>query len=62
MTQAGALALFAEWSVENMPTSNVSAKKYFIRGANREGLETPDRAWGWGRLDIYETFIKIGGS
>lgn len=57
---AGALAVFAEWSVVNLPTSSVSAKKYFIRGADREGLETPDRSWGWGRLDIYSTFLRLG--
>ncbi len=57
---AGAVALIAEWSLENIPTSSIGAKNYLIRGADREGLSVPDRSWGWGRLNIYQTFIRVG--
>lgn len=57
---SGAVALIAEWSMRNTPVNNTTAKKYLIRGADREGLVIPDTSWGWGRLDLYSSFISIG--
>lgn len=58
---AGATALFAEWSLNNLiiPSNNTTAKKYLIRGADTENIEVPERGWGWGRLDLYATFLNI---
>ena len=57
---SGAVALIAEWSLRNTIVSNATAKKYLIRGADREGLVVPDTSWGWGRLDLYSSFVSIG--
>lgn len=57
---SGAVALIAEWSLRNTPVNNTTAKKYLIRGADREGLVVPDTSWGWGRLDVYSSFVSIG--
>jgi len=32
------------------------AKKYLIRGADRTGITVPNRAWGNGTLNLYDTF------
>jgi len=58
---AGSVALIAEWSVRNNPVNSIAAKKYLIRGADREGIEVPDKGWGWGRLDLYNSFTGIEG-
>lgn len=55
----GILALFAEWSNPQIPTNSVAAKQYLVRGADTEGLNIPNRSWGWGRVDIYNTFVEI---
>lgn len=55
----GILALFAEWSNPNVPTNSVAAKQYLVRGADTEGLNVPNKSWGWGRIDIYGTFVQI---
>ena len=57
---AGAVALIAEWGRRNIAINNTTAKNYLIRGADREGLVVPDKSWGWGRLDIYLSFVSIG--
>ncbi len=56
----GAVALIAEWSLTNQSTNSLSARNLLIRGADRTGISVPDRSWGFGRLDIYQTFIAIG--
>ncbi len=57
---AGAVALIAEWGRRNIPVNNTTAKNYLIRGADKEGLAVPDKSWGWGRLDIYSSFVRLG--
>lgn len=57
---AGCVALIAEWSLTNQATNSVSARNLLIRGADRSGITVPDRSWGFGRINIYETFIDIG--
>lgn len=59
---AGAVALLAEWAfiLENdigMDTSK--AKKYLIRGADRENLTIPSRIWGNGKLDLFGVFDSL---
>lgn len=60
---AGAAAQFMQWAVidENAPfIRSQELKNYFIRGARREPSDTyPNRIWGYGRLDLYGTFIKL---
>ena len=60
---AGAAAQFMQWAVidGNAPfIRSQELKNYFIRGARREPSDTyPNRIWGYGRLDLYGTFIKL---
>ncbi len=56
----GIVALIAEWSLANQTTNSLSAKNLLIRGADRQGISVPDRSWGYGFVNIYQTFINIG--
>ncbi len=60
---AGAAAQFMQWAVidGNAPfIRSQELKNYFIRGAKRELSDSyPNRIWGYGRLDLYGTFIKL---
>lgn len=57
---AGIVALFLEWGVVkgNQPTfDTLEIKKYLIRGARRSsGLVYPNRDWGYGIIDMFNTF------
>ena len=56
----GAVALIAEWSLDNQTTNSLSAKNLLIRGADRQGISVPDRSWGYGFINIYQSFVNIG--
>ena len=60
---AGAAAQFAQWAVVdgNDPyIRSQEVKNYFIRGAIRErNIEYPNEIWGYGRLDLYNTFVGM---
>ena len=60
---AGASALLLEWGVlkGNVPYMNTSdVKEYLIRGATRSPERTyPNREWGYGALNLYNTFEAI---
>ena len=56
----GAVALIAEWSLDNQTTNSLSAKNLLIRGADRQGISVPHRSWGYGFINIYQTFVNIG--
>lgn len=60
---AGAAALVMEWAIvrENYLVMNgVVLRKYMIRGARRSMLrDYPNTEWGYGTLDIYNTFINL---
>lgn len=60
---AGAAAQFMQWAVidRNSPyIRSQELKNYLIRGAKREDNQTyPNRLWGYGRLDLYGTFVKM---
>jgi len=59
---AGAVALLAEWAYvgkNDIVMDTQKAKRYLIRGANRAGISTPSREWGYGTLDIYSTFDRL---
>jgi hypothetical protein len=56
----GIIALLLEWGVvlgEQANMSTIEAKNYLIRGAKRTNtLVYPNRDWGFGSIDIYNTF------
>lgn len=60
---AGAAALLLEWGVvqENQIFIQTTAiENYLIRGANRSSERSyPNREWGYGSLDLYETFLNL---
>lgn len=60
---ASACALLLEWGIirGNIPNMDTNAiKKLLIRGAVRDGTRTyPNREWGYGRLNLYETFQRL---
>jgi hypothetical protein len=61
---AGACALMLEWGIvnERMPSINTALiKAFLIRGCDMDkNLESPNPMWGYGRLDLYKTFLNLG--
>lgn len=59
----GACALLLEWNVYQLGQKNVSSiqiKNLLILGARQmEGVSYPNPRWGYGMLDIYNTFQAI---
>ncbi|MBP1755200.1 MAG: hypothetical protein H6Q59_1598 [Firmicutes bacterium] len=57
---AGITAMVLEWSVVqgNVPNMDtVGIKKFLVRGAKRKvSLDYPNRDWGYGIIDIYNSF------
>lgn len=57
---AGAVALMLEWGIVRgnyTAISNIEIKNILIRGADRDSYRTyPDKAFGWGRLNLYQAF------
>ena len=60
---AGAAALLMEWGIlqNNMPTINGDLiKSLLIGGCTREsGLSYPNNKWGYGKLNLYDTFVYL---
>lgn len=60
---AGAAALMLEWGVvrgNDTGISSIEIKNMFIRSADRDPNRLyPNREWGYGRLDLYQTFNNI---
>lgn len=60
---AGAAALLMEWGAirENLPEmATMEIKKLLIRGATRDNLYTyPNNEWGYGKLNLYQTFQRL---
>lgn len=62
---AGVAAMLLEWGIVNgnlpgMDTSTI--KKILIAGAKRDPVNTyPNKDWGYGILDIYNSFIRLRG-
>lgn len=63
---AGIMAQIMEWGIvkgnsENMNT--IEIKNYLIRGARRRrNIEYPNREWGYGEIDVYNTFERLNGN
>ena len=53
---AGAAVLMMEY---NPQYTGVQIKNYLIRGAKRDGRIYPNTEFGWGKADIYETFLNM---
>ena len=60
---SGAAAQFMQWAVVDRNSPYIRSqelKNYFIRGAAREENQSyPNRLWGYGRLDLYNTFVEM---
>lgn len=60
---AGAVANLLSWGIvenHNIAMSEASIKSFLIRGAKRNpALSYPNKEWGYGILDLYETFLKL---
>lgn len=59
---AGVAALMLEWGIvkENRADMNsLIIKYYFIKGARKEQMVVPNRSFGYGILDLYETFYNL---
>ena len=60
---AGAVASLFGWGIvesNQITMSQASVKSYLIRGARRNpALRYPNEEWGYGALDLYETFRRI---
>ncbi len=59
----GAAALMLQWGIvdrNNLGINTEIIKQLFIRGARRRSqLSYPNNIWGWGTLDILQTFQSI---
>ena len=57
---AGGVALMLEWGIVRgnyTAISNIEIKNILIRGADRDSQRSyPDKAFGWGRLNLYQAF------
>lgn len=60
---AGAAAQFMQWANIDRNASYIRSqelKNYFIRGARRDpNIVYPNPIWGYGRLDLYNTFANM---
>lgn len=60
---AGAAAILLSWGVleqNNFYMNSATIKTYLIRGAQRNpALTYPNRAFGYGTLDLYQSFIRL---
>lgn len=60
---AGIAALMMEWGYvkgNDLDVNTTRIKNYLIRGAAREEDRIyPNREWGYGAVDLYETFLRI---
>lgn len=60
---AAACALLFEWGITrgNVPNMDtIEIKKLLIRGGVRDGIRTyPNREWGYGILNVFETFQRL---
>lgn len=59
---AGAACLLLEWGFDrrnDITMDTVKVQKYLIRGANRDGMEFPNRLWGNGQLDLFGVFDAL---
>ncbi len=61
---AGSAALLFESAIKRADfviLDTLVIKRVFIAGAKRDGMEYPNRGWGYGKLDVYGVFIRMPG-
>lgn len=60
---AGAAALVLEWGIIRGNSPNINSfgvRNFMIRGADREmNVSYPNATWGYGRLNLYQSFISL---
>lgn len=58
---AGAEALLMEWLLRGGKTpDSIQMKNLLILGAEKSANQVyPNREWGYGRMDVYDTFLRI---
>ena len=60
---AGAVALLVEWGLNTdnfQLLQNENMKALLIRGTKQDNNRTyPNTEWGYGKLDVYETFLRL---
>ena len=60
---AGLAALMLEWGYvkrNDIEINTTRIRNYLIRGAKRDEKRMyPNREWGYGAVDLYETFLRI---
>lgn len=64
---AGSAALLMEWSMRRGNNlryfTGYEIKNFLIRGAQRNRMEPyPNREWGYGTLDLYQSFLSVSSS
>lgn len=59
---AGSIALLLEWGIvleNDISMSGFKINRFLVRGARRGNLNYPNPEWGYGELDIYNTFDSL---
>ena len=60
---AGAAALMLQWGIvqkNDVSLNTYRIKTYLIRGCNRDlNIQYPNYQWGYGRLDLFNTFAQL---
>lgn len=59
---AGIAAMLLEWGIwekNHFGMNTITCKYYLIKGARKENMATPNRSFGWGELDLYNTFASL---
>ncbi len=60
---AGAVAAIMSWGLKNghlEMTASAPVKSYLVRGARRNpAYSYPSKEWGYGELDLYQTFLRM---
>lgn len=59
---AGAAALLLEWGIvrgNNIGLQTTGVINLLVRGAERDVMEYPNRIWGYGKLNIYNSFQQL---
>ncbi len=57
---AGVAALFRQWAMEQgLDINGYVLNKYLTKGTRRGNTSYPNREWGYGMIDIYQTFQSL---
>lgn len=61
---AGGAALILEWAIVRgnvASTNSLGIKNFFIRGAVRDNpnLTYPNKIWGYGKMDLYQSYERL---